>query len=30
MNEDVLVVAVSPDGKYIAVALLDSTVKVTA
>ncbi|XP_009604198.1 uncharacterized protein [Nicotiana tomentosiformis] len=28
MNEDVLVVAVSPDGKYIAVALLDSTVKV--
>uniref|UniRef100_A0A5B7CEE9 Putative WD repeat-containing protein 3 n=1 Tax=Davidia involucrata TaxID=16924 RepID=A0A5B7CEE9_DAVIN len=28
MNDDVLVVAVSPDAKYIAVALLDSTVKV--
>uniref|UniRef100_A0A2P2JB97 WD-repeat protein n=2 Tax=Rhizophora mucronata TaxID=61149 RepID=A0A2P2JB97_RHIMU len=28
MNEDVLVVAVSPDAKYIAVALLDCTVKV--
>lgn len=28
MNDDVLVVAVSPDGKYIAAALLDSTVKV--
>lgn len=28
MNEDVLVVAVSPDAKYILVALLDCTVKV--
>lgn len=28
MNDDILVVAVSPDGKYIAVALLDCTVKV--
>ncbi|KAF3441786.1 hypothetical protein FNV43_RR15701 [Rhamnella rubrinervis] len=28
MNDDVLAVAVSPDAKYIAVALLDSTVKV--
>ncbi|KAM3341247.1 WD repeat-containing protein 3 [Capsicum galapagoense] len=28
MNDDVLVVAVSPDGKFIAVALLDSTIKV--
>ncbi|KAL6500872.1 Dip2/Utp12 protein [Orobanche hederae] len=28
MNDDVGAVAVSPDGKYIAVALLDSTVKV--
>ncbi|KAL2554325.1 transducin family protein/WD-40 repeat family protein [Forsythia ovata] len=28
MNDDVLVVAVSPEGKYIAVALLDCTVKV--
>ncbi|XP_027349574.1 WD repeat-containing protein 3 [Abrus precatorius] len=28
MNDDVLVVAISPDAKYIAVALLDSTVKV--
>nr|GMD58283.1 WD repeat-containing protein 3 [Ipomoea batatas] len=28
MNDDVLVVSVSPDGKYIAAALLDSTVKV--
>lgn len=28
MNDDVLVVAVSPDAKYIAVALLDCTVKV--
>ncbi|CAL5389396.1 unnamed protein product [Camellia sinensis] len=28
MNDDVLVVAVSPDSKYIAVALLDCTVKV--
>lgn len=28
MNDDVLVVAVSPDGKHIAVALLDCTVKV--
>ncbi|XP_059305925.1 uncharacterized protein LOC132057366 [Lycium ferocissimum] len=28
MNDDVLVVAASPDGKFIAVALLDSTVKV--
>lgn len=28
MNDDVLVVAVSPDGKYILVALLDCTVKV--
>lgn len=28
MNDDVQVVAVSPDGKFIAVALLDSTVKV--
>ncbi|XVF55558.1 hypothetical protein PTKIN_Ptkin06aG0045500 [Pterospermum kingtungense] len=28
MNEEVLVVAVSPDAKYVAVALLDSTVKV--
>lgn len=27
-NNDVLVVAVSPDGKYVAVALLDCTVKV--
>ena len=29
MNDDVLVVAVDPDAKYIAVALLDNTVKVT-
>lgn len=29
MNDDVLAVAVSPDAKYIAVALLDSTVKVS-
>lgn len=29
MNDDVLVVAASPDGKFIAAALLDSTVKVT-
>lgn len=29
MNDDVLVVAVSPDGKHIAVALLDCTVKVS-
>lgn len=28
MNDDVLAVAVSPDAKYIAVALLDCTVKV--
>ncbi|XP_061363432.1 uncharacterized protein LOC133307029 isoform X2 [Gastrolobium bilobum] len=28
MNDDVLVIAISPDAKYIAVALLDSTVKV--
>lgn len=28
LNDDVLVVAVSPDSKYIAVALLDCTVKV--
>ncbi|KAJ8754057.1 hypothetical protein K2173_001955 [Erythroxylum novogranatense] len=28
MNDDVLVVAISPDAKYIAVALLDCTVKV--
>jgi len=28
MNDDVLVVVVSPDAKYIAVALLDCTVKV--
>lgn len=28
MNDDVLVVAVSPDAKYVAVALLDCTVKV--
>ncbi|KAK3043031.1 hypothetical protein RJ639_002599 [Escallonia herrerae] len=28
MNDDVLVVAVSPDGKHIAVALLDCTIKV--
>lgn len=28
MNDDVLAVAVSPDAKYIAVALLDNTVKV--
>lgn len=28
MNDDVLVVAISPDAKYIAVAILDSTVKV--
>lgn len=29
MNDDVLVVAASPDGRFIAVALLDNTVKVT-
>lgn len=29
MNDDVLAVAVSPDGKHIAVALLDCTVKVS-
>lgn len=29
MNDDALVVAISPDAKYIAVALLDSTVKVS-
>lgn len=29
MNDDVLVVAVSPDAKYIAVALLDCTIKVS-
>ena len=29
MNNDVLAVAVSPDAKYVAVALLDNTVKVT-
>lgn len=29
MNDDVLVVAISPDAKYIAVALLDCTVKVS-
>lgn len=28
MDHDVLAVAVSPDAKYIAVALLDNTVKV--
>lgn len=28
MNDDVLVVSISPDAKYIAVALLDCTVKV--
>ncbi|KAK7284988.1 hypothetical protein RJT34_19743 [Clitoria ternatea] len=28
MNDDVVVIAISPDAKYIAVALLDSTVKV--
>lgn len=28
MNDDVLAIAVSPDAKYIAVALLDNTVKV--
>lgn len=28
MNDDVLAVVVSPDAKYIAVALLDCTVKV--
>ncbi|KAG5584232.1 hypothetical protein H5410_044666 [Solanum commersonii] len=28
MNDDVLVIAASPDGKYVAVALLDNTVKV--
>lgn len=28
MNDDVVVVAVSPEGKHIAVALLDCTVKV--
>lgn len=28
MNDDVLVVAISPDAKYIVVALLDSTVKI--
>lgn len=28
MNDDVLAVAISPDAKHIAVALLDSTVKV--
>ena len=28
MNEDVLSVAFSPDNKYLAVALLDSTIKV--
>ncbi|KAL7594219.1 hypothetical protein Lser_V15G28362 [Lactuca serriola] len=28
MNDDVIVVAVSPDGKHIAIALLDCTVKV--
>lgn len=28
MNDDVLVVAVSPDAKYVLVALLDCTVKV--
>ncbi|KAL8516742.1 hypothetical protein ACS0TY_015126 [Phlomoides rotata] len=28
MNDDIVVVAVSPEGKYIAVALLDCTVKV--
>lgn len=28
MNDDVLVAAVSPDAKYLAAALLDSTVKV--
>ena len=28
MNDDVLVLAVSPDAKYVAVALLDCTVKV--
>lgn len=28
MNDDVVVIAVSPEGKHIAVALLDCTVKV--
>lgn len=28
MNDDILVVAVSPDAKYIAATLLDCTVKV--
>lgn len=28
MNDDVVAVAVSPEGKHIAVALLDSTIKV--
>lgn len=28
MNDDVLVVALSPDGKYIAVALLSDAVQV--
>lgn len=30
MNDDVLVVSISPNGKYIAVALLDCTVKVSS
>lgn len=29
MNDDVLAIAVSLDGKFIVVALLDSTIKVT-
>lgn len=29
MNDDVLKIALSPDAKYIAVALLDCTVKVS-
>lgn len=30
MNDDVVVVAVSPEGKHIAVALLDTTIKVSS
>lgn len=28
MNDDVLAISLSPDGKYVAVALLDCTIKV--